>query len=44
VDLEQRFPGLIRAIVNAHAIQLKREAQAKKPAAKRPARRAVTNK
>src|ERR1700685_3342268 len=33
-ELEQRFPGLIRAIVNAHAIQLKNEAQAKKRAAR----------
>ena len=37
-ELEQRFPGLIRAIVNAHAIQLKNEA------AKRPSRRAARNK
>jgi DNA-binding transcriptional ArsR family regulator len=37
-ELEQRFPGLIRAIVNAHAIQLKDEA------AKRPSRRAARNK
>ncbi|QNI30118.1 helix-turn-helix transcriptional regulator [Alloacidobacterium dinghuense] len=29
-EIEQRFPGLIRAIVNAHTIQLKDEA-AKKP-------------
>jgi DNA-binding transcriptional ArsR family regulator len=40
MELEQRFPGLIRAIVNAHAIQLKDKAQARKAAAKRPARRA----
>ena len=37
-EIEQRFPGLIRAIVNAHAIQLKHEA------AKRPSRRAARNK
>src|ERR1700748_230480 len=43
-ELEQRFPGLIRAIVNAHAIQLKDEAQGKKRTAKRTVRRAVTNK
>src|ERR1700683_4389456 len=43
-ELEQRFPGLIRAIVNAHAIQSRDEAQGKKRAAQRPARRAVTNK
>jgi DNA-binding transcriptional ArsR family regulator len=43
-ELEQRFPGLIRAIVGAHAIQSKDEAQAKKPAPKRPRRRAGTSK
>ena len=43
-EIELRFPGLIRAIVNAHAIQLKGKARAKKPAAKKPARRAATNK
>jgi DNA-binding transcriptional ArsR family regulator len=43
-ELERRFPGLIQAIVNAHAIQSKDKAQAKKPAVKRPARRAVANK
>ncbi len=43
-ELEQRFPGLIRAIVSAHAIQSKGEAQVKKRAAKRPARPAVKNK
>src|ERR1700691_4908773 len=37
-ELEQRFPGLIRAIVNAHAIQSSDEAQGKKRAAKRPVR------
>ena len=37
-EIEQRFPGLIRAIVNAHAIQLKDEA------AERPSRRAARNK
>ena len=42
LELEQRFPGLIRAIVNAHAIQLKDEARVKKSAAKRPARRVAT--
>ena len=35
VEIEQRFPGLIRAIVNAHAIQ------SEKQAAKRPSRRAT---
>ena len=43
-ELEQRFPGLIRAIVNAHTIQSKDEARAKKPAVKRSARRSATNK
>jgi hypothetical protein len=43
-ELEQRFPGLIRAIVNAHAIQSRDEAQGKKRAAQRTARRALTNK
>jgi DNA-binding transcriptional ArsR family regulator len=42
-ELDQRFPGLIRAIVAAHAIQSAKEAaRAKKPAAKRPAKRAAT--
>ena len=43
VELEQRFPGLIRAIVNAHAIQ-SRDEQGKKRAAQRTTRRALTNK
>ncbi len=43
-EIEQRFPGLIRAIVNAHAIQSADEARAKKPVAKRPAKRAAANK
>ena len=34
-EIEQRFPGLIRAIVNAHTIQLRDEA------AKRPSRQAT---
>src|SRR5712675_2058019 len=42
-ELEQRFPGLIRAIVNAHAIQSRDEAQRKKRAAQRTARRILTN-
>jgi DNA-binding transcriptional ArsR family regulator len=29
-EIEQRFPGLLQAIVNAHAIQLKDEVRAKK--------------
>jgi DNA-binding transcriptional ArsR family regulator len=43
-DIDQRFPGLIRAIVNAHAIQSKGDDPAKKSAAKRSARRAAKNK
>ena len=43
-ELEQRFPGLIRAIVNAHTIQLAAEARTKKPAARRPAKQAAANK
>jgi DNA-binding transcriptional ArsR family regulator len=42
-ELEQRFPGLIRAIVNAHAIQSRGEAQGKKRTAQRRARRGLTN-
>jgi len=42
-ELEQRFPGLIRAIVNAHAIQSRDEGQGKKRAAQRTARRVRTN-
>src|SRR3984893_13410034 len=44
VELEQRFPGLIRAIVNAHAIQSRCEAQGKKRTAQRRARHALKNK
>ena len=43
-EIEERFPGLIRAIVNAHTIQSKKEARAKKLAAKRPSRRSARNK
>jgi DNA-binding transcriptional ArsR family regulator len=38
-EIEQRFPGLIRSIVNAHTIQSKDAARAGKRAAKRSARR-----
>jgi DNA-binding transcriptional ArsR family regulator len=38
-EIERRFPGLIRAIVNAHAIQSKDVARTKKPSAKRSAKR-----
>ena len=34
-EIEERFPGLLLAIVNAHTIQSKDEAQANKHAAKR---------
>jgi DNA-binding transcriptional ArsR family regulator len=40
-ELEQRFPGLIRAIVTAHTIQSEGEARAKMATAKRPAKRAA---
>jgi DNA-binding transcriptional ArsR family regulator len=33
-EIEERFPGLLRAIVNAHTIQSNDEAQAKKRVAK----------
>ena len=42
-EIEQRFPGLLRAIVNAHTIQSKDEARAKRSAAKRPVRRLAKN-
>ena len=43
-EVEERFPGLIPAIVNAHAIQLEDEARVKKSTAKRQARRATRKK
>lgn len=43
-ELEQRFPGLIRAIVTAHAIQSGDEARAKMATSKRPAKRAAAKK
>src|ERR1700677_4231520 len=42
--VEERFPGLLLAIVNAHTIQSKDEAHAKKLAAKRSSRRSIKNK
>ena len=42
-EVEERFPGLLRAIVNAHTIQSKDEVQAKKLAAKRSSTRLVKN-
>ncbi len=41
-ELEGRFPGLIRAIVNAHTIQLADQMRAKIPAPKRTAKRVVS--
>ena len=43
-EIEERFPGLLRTIVNAHTIQSNDEAQARKLAAKRTSRRFVKNK
>lgn len=43
-EIEQRFPGLIRAIVNAHTIQSTGKARTKKPVARRPSKRAAANK
>jgi DNA-binding transcriptional ArsR family regulator len=40
-ELEQRFPGLIRAIVTAHSIQSADEARAKMRTPRRPAKRAA---
>ena len=42
-EIEHRFPGLLQAIVNAHAIQSKDKTRAKKFAAKRSPRRLVKN-
>lgn len=38
-EIQHRFPGLIQAIVSAHAIQLADQARATAPAAKRSAKR-----
>jgi hypothetical protein len=43
-EIEERFPGLLRAIVNAHTIQSNDEAQTKKRVAKGSSRRLVKNK
>jgi len=43
-EIEKRFPGLIRAIVNAHAIQSNDKVRAKKPAPKRSFGRSVKKK
>ena len=43
-EIEERFPGLLLAIVNAHTIQYKDEAQAKRLSAKKSSTRLVKNK
>ena len=43
-EIEERFPGLLLAILNAHTIQSKNEARAKKLAAKSTSRRVIRNK
>jgi len=43
-EIEERFPGLIRAIVDAHIIQSRDEARSKKLATKRSSRRSANNK
>jgi len=43
-EIEERFPGLLRVIVNAHTIQSKDETRARKLAAKRSSRRSIRNK
>jgi DNA-binding transcriptional ArsR family regulator len=42
-EIEQRFPGLLRSIINAHSIQSADKARAKKSSAKRALRRASIN-
>ncbi|HEY6413678.1 MAG TPA: helix-turn-helix domain-containing protein [Edaphobacter sp.] len=42
-EIEGRFPGLIRAIVNAHDIQLSNEKRVKKTNSRKPAKRAAGN-
>jgi DNA-binding transcriptional ArsR family regulator len=43
-EIDGRFPGLLLAIVNAHTIQSKKEAQAKKSAAHKPSERLAKKK
>jgi DNA-binding transcriptional ArsR family regulator len=43
-EIEERFPGLLRAIINAHTVQSNDDAQAKKRVAKRSSRRLTKNK
>jgi DNA-binding transcriptional ArsR family regulator len=44
VEIENRFPGLIKAIVNAHNIQLKDKGRSGNGSKPKPARRKTTNK
>jgi DNA-binding transcriptional ArsR family regulator len=43
-EIEKRFPGLLRAIVNAHDIQLSDRARAKKTISRKRAKRATRSK
>jgi len=43
-EIENRFPGLIKAIVNAHNIQLKRTGRSGNGSKPKPASRRATNK
>ena len=43
-EIEERFPGLVQAIINAHTIQSKQQAQAKRHAAKRARKGSVRSK
>jgi DNA-binding transcriptional ArsR family regulator len=43
-EIDNRFPGLIRTIVNAHNIQLKGKGRSGKRSKPKPARRSGTNK
>jgi DNA-binding transcriptional ArsR family regulator len=43
-EIESRFPGLIKAIVNAHTIQLKGRGRSGNGSKPKPARRSATNK
>ncbi|WP_243648308.1 ArsR/SmtB family transcription factor [Acidipila rosea] len=43
-EIELRYPGLIRAIINAHSIQSKLGAKARKPTVKKADRQKAANK
>jgi DNA-binding transcriptional ArsR family regulator len=43
-EIDNRFPGLIKTIVNAHNIQLKGKGRSGKGSKLKPARRSATNK